>query len=198
MLRQLHEYKSRHVADIAAWHHSYRSQLDEARKENSHLREQLWEMQTHARRANESLRAFRRRYDENEERWDRRVQDTAARQELRFWKRVAMPELEDDDPYWSADDDIIDPAEKERLSEVAQRAVDEQQLAEQHLAQQQLDQGRLDEDAHAQPVQQAQPATYAGLSVGLQKEDTAGCAFPMPSPPPRPLSAVSSTGSTGH
>lgn len=187
LLKQFHEYKAKHVADVAAWHHSYRSQLDEARRENSRLREQIWEMQAHASRANESLRDFRRRYDEDERRWDRRVEAVAARQELRFWKRVAMPELEDDDTYWSGDDDIIDPAEKERLRELEQRAVQEQMMTDSQAE---------DSDGGGRS-QQHFPFQQMGVmgGIAMQREDTSHQV--MPAPPPRPLSAASSTGSTG-
>jgi len=50
MLKQFHDYKAKHVADVAAWHRSYRAQLAEARAENSRLREQIWEMQARAGR----------------------------------------------------------------------------------------------------------------------------------------------------
>ncbi|KEY68238.1 hypothetical protein S7711_04770 [Stachybotrys chartarum IBT 7711] len=179
MLKQFHEYKAKHVADVTAWHRSYRAQLDEARRENSRLREQMWEMQAHARHANESLRDFRRRYDEDEARWNRRVDDKAVRQELRFWKRLAMPELEDDDPYWSDDDDIIDPAEKERLRELEHRAAQEQMA----------DSQTEDSEGH----QSLQESLMGGIA--MQREDSMGQAVPMP--PPRPLSAASTTGSTG-
>ncbi|AEO63563.1 uncharacterized protein THITE_25820, partial [Thermothielavioides terrestris NRRL 8126] len=128
MLRQFHEYKAKHVADVAAWHRSYRAQLAEARAENSRLREQIWEMQARAAAANEALRRFRARYDADEARWERRVDAKAVRQQLRFWKRMAMPYLDDDDPCWSDDDDLIDVAEKKRLEEL-QRLASEQQLA---------------------------------------------------------------------
>jgi hypothetical protein len=164
------------VADVSAWHRSYRAQLDEARRENSRLREQIWEMHAHAGRANESLREFRRRYDEDEARWNRRVDDKAVRQELRFWKRMAMPDLEDDDPYWSDDDDIIDPAEKRRLRELEQRAAQEQFADSQT------------EDSEGQPV-----LMHDGLGgIAMQRENAMGQAMP-----PRPLSAASTTGSTG-
>lgn len=182
MLKQFHEYKSKHVADVAAWHRSYRAQLDEARRENSRLREQIWEMQTHAGRANESLRKFRRKYDEDEERFAKRVDDTALRQELRFWKRMAMPELEDDDPYWSGDDDIIDEAEKERLRELELRAAQEQHMVD--------SQGEDSDEQHH--------LSSMGMMGGIAmvREDSNGQALPIP--PPRPLSAASSTGSTGR
>lgn len=183
MLKQFHEYKAKHVADVATWHRSYRAQLDEARRENSRLREQIWEMQTHASHANDSLRTFRKKYDEDEERWSRRVDETAGRQELRFWKRMAMHELEDDDPYWSGDDDIIDSAEKERLRELELRAAQEQHLAESQAE---------DSDGHHHLPSMG---TMMG-GIAMQREESAGQALPIP--PPRPLSAASSTGSTGR
>ncbi|KAG6012864.1 hypothetical protein E4U43_007611 [Claviceps pusilla] len=191
MLKQFHEYKAKHVADVAAWHRSYRSQLDEARQENSRLREQIWEMRTHAGRANESLRQFRRKYYEDERRWDQRVENTALRQELRFWKRMAMPELEDDDPYWSGDDDLIDSAEKERLRELEQRAAQEQMM-----------EGQVEEEeaaaaaaAAADGVQEVSHGSMMG-GVAMQREESAGRGLPVP--PMRPSSAASSTGSTGQ
>lgn len=179
MLKQFHEYKTKHVTDVATWHRSYRKQLAEARDENSRLREQIWQMQRHAGQANENLRDFRRKYDEDEARWDRRVDEKAIRQELRFWKRMAMPELEDDDPYWSDDDDIIDPAEKERLQELELKAAQEQ------LADSQA------EDSDGQQM----PMDMMG-GIAMQREDSSG--HGLPAPPPRPLSAASSTGSTGQ
>ncbi|KID64684.1 uncharacterized protein G6M90_00g112040 [Metarhizium brunneum] len=188
MLKQFHEYKAKHVADVAAWHRSYRVQLDEARQENSRLREQIWEMQTHASRANENLRLFRSKYDEDAERWEKRVEGTSVRQELRFWKRMAMPELDDDDSYWSGDDDVIDEAEKERLRDLEQRA-----------AQEQLMEGQVDDDAAEGQMQSghAQMAAHAGVmgGIAMQRDESARA---VPVPPPRPLSAASSTGSTGQ
>lgn len=186
MLRQFHEYKAKHVADVAAWHRSYRSQLDEARRENSKLREQIWEMQAHAGRANDSLKTFRRKYHEDEERWRRKVDDVSARQELRFWKRMAMPELEDDDTYWSDDDDLVDPAEKDRLRDMEQRAAQEQQM----MADNQGDDG---DGSHQQQSAFQHMGVMGGIA--MQREDTSHQI--MPAPPPRPLSAASSTGSTG-
>jgi hypothetical protein len=185
MLKQFHEYKSRHVADVASWHRSYRAQLDEARRENSRLREQIWEMQAHAGQANESLRSFRRVYDEDEARWARRVDAVAARQELRFWKRMAMPELEDDDAYWSDDDDIIDKAEKDRLQDLEQRVMQEQMMVSDSQS----------EDMDGQPNPHA---TFHHMGVmggiAMQREDMSSQGVSVP---PRPMSAASSTGSTG-
>jgi len=191
MLRQFHEYKARHVADVAAWHRSYRAQLAEARAENCRLREQIWEMQARAGRANELLRKFRARYEQDTARWDRRVEARAVRQELRFWKRLAMPYLPEDDPYWSDDDDLIDVAEKRRLAEEAQRRAEEQRM---QLA-------SLDDAADAAAAATATAGDEDGeiapeVSLGgvpMQREDSGL----MPFPPPRPSSAAS-TGSSGQ
>lgn len=179
MLKQFHEYKTKHVSDVVAWHRSYRRQLAEARDENSRLREQIWQMQAHASAANGNLRDFRKTYDEDAARWDRRVDERAVRQELRFWKRMAMPELEDDDPYWSDDDDVIDPAEKERLHHLDLKA-----------AQEQLDSQA--EDSDGQPL----PPTSMMGGIPMTREEMPG--LNMPLQPPRPMSAASSTGSTGQ
>lgn len=182
MLKQFHEYKAKHVTDVAAWHRSYRSQLAEARAENSRLREQIWEMQERAGKANELLRTFRRKYDEDETRWDRRVEDVAARQELRFWKRMAMPEVGDEDPCWSDDDDLIDSAEKERLKELEQRAAQEQLAGSQQMG-----------DEYSQPQ-----SPESSMMGGVPMQRDLGVPMGMPVPPPRPSSATSSTGSSGQ
>ncbi|EFQ28388.1 hypothetical protein CGRA01v4_12041 [Colletotrichum graminicola] len=182
MLKQFHEYKAKHVTDVAAWHRSYRSQLAEARAENSRLRDQIWEMQERAGKANEALRKFRRKYDENETRWDRRVEEVAARQELRFWKRMAMPEVSDDDPCWSDDDDLIDPAEKERQKELEKRAAQEQLAGSQQMG---------DEYSRSQSPE-------SSMMGGVPMQRDLGIPMGMPVPPPRPSSATSSTGSSGQ
>ncbi|KAF5971956.1 hypothetical protein FCOIX_9630 [Fusarium coicis] len=190
LLRQFHEYKTKHVSDVAAWHRSYRKQLADARDENARLREQIWQMQAHAGRANESLREYRRKYDEDEGRWNKLVDEKAHRQELRFWKRMAMPELDDDDPYWSDDDDIIDPAEKKRLHELDLKA-----------AQEQLDSQAEDSDGQGPPPQLPLPGMGIGMGmmggIPMQREDS-GASHGVPALPPRPSSAASSTGSTGQ
>ncbi|KAK1654773.1 hypothetical protein BDP81DRAFT_389809 [Colletotrichum phormii] len=182
MLKQFHEYKAKHVTDVAAWHRSYRSQLAEARAENSRLREQIWGMQERAGKANEVLRKFRRKYDEDETRWDRRVEDVAARQELRFWKRMAMPEVSDEDPCWSDDDDLIDPAEKERLRELEKRAAQEQLSGSQQMG-----------DEYSRPQ-----SPESSMMGGVPMQRDLGIPMSMPVPPPRPSSANSSTGSSGQ
>ncbi|KAK3307932.1 uncharacterized protein B0T15DRAFT_499829 [Chaetomium strumarium] len=195
MLKQFHDYKAKHVADVAAWHRSYRAQLAEARAENSRLREQIWEMQARAGAANEMLRRFRTRYDADEARWERRVEAKAVRQELRFWKRMAMPHLEDDDSCWSDDDDLIDVAEKKRLEEM-QKLAAEQQLA---AAAAELgdivggggDDGGVPPEVPSAPV----PQSMIG-GVPMQRDD--GGSMMLPIPPPRPSSVASSTGSSGQ
>ena len=99
-----------------------------------------------------------------------------------------MPELEDDDPYWSNDDDLIDPAEKERLREIEQRVLHEQMM----LAQGQGD----DSDDQGQSPHQQAAFQHIGVmgGIAMQREDTSQS---LPTPPQRPLSAASSTGSTG-
>ncbi|KAF4125998.1 hypothetical protein GMORB2_1244 [Geosmithia morbida] len=208
LMKQFHEYKMKHVSDVSAWHQSYRAQLDEARRENCKLREQMWEMQAHAAHANDSLRTFRSRYDENEARWDRRVHDVAMRQELRFWKRLAMPELDDDDSYWSADDDIVDPAEKERLRDIERRAAahDHMMAGTDSLGD---DSDGPDGSLPADGGGKRSHFTSAPFLMGgiaMQREDSNGYHQQQqqqqqqqsaPAPPPRPPSAASSTGSTG-
>ncbi|KAK9791706.1 hypothetical protein SCARD494_07495 [Seiridium cardinale] len=182
LLNQFHSYKQKHIADVSAWHRSYRAQLAEARSENSKLREQVWEMQEHAGRANKLLREFRKKYDEDEARMDRRVEDKARKQEIRFWKRMAMPEVGDnDETAWSDDDDMVDPVEKERLREV------ERKVAEQALAGMGSGDSQQGEDSEGEDGDQV----HQGMSIiggtAMEREGS------LPIPPPRPAS----TGSTG-
>ncbi|KAK4448226.1 hypothetical protein QBC34DRAFT_115602 [Podospora aff. communis PSN243] len=215
MLKQFHDYKAKHVADVAAWHRSYRAQLAEARAENCRLREQIWEMHAHAGAANDLLRRFRTAYDEDEARWNRRVDDRARRQELRFWKRMAMPNLPDDDPYWSDDDDLIDVAEKDRLTNIAKRLAEQQAAAA--AASAAGESVELDSEAALVngPGGEQMSLSNENLPPQGQGTRTGTLPFPMslmggvpmqrgdngsimPIPPPRPLSAASSTGSTGQ
>lgn len=184
MLKQLHDYKQKHVADVASWHRSYRAQLAEERAENTRLREQIWEMQAHAGKANENLRQFRSKYDEDGARWERRIDMKAMRQELRFWKRMAMPEMPDDDPYWSDDDDLVDNMEKLRLQEMERKA------AEEALA----GVGAMDQSMEG-PGQDSTLGTQQMGGVAMQREDSLGVGMPVL--PPRPSSAAS-TGSSGQ
>jgi hypothetical protein len=198
MLKQFHDYKAKHVADVAAWHRSYRAQLAEARAENSRLREQIWEMQARAGRANEVLRRFRARYDDDAARWERRVEAKAVRQELRFWKRMAMPHLPEDDPCWSDDDDLVDVAEKRRLEEMSRLAA-AQQLA---AAAAELGDivGNGGEDGEVPPEVPSVPGMPQSMMGGVPMQREDGSVM-LPIPPPRPSSAssiASSTGSSGQ
>ncbi|KAK3296774.1 uncharacterized protein B0H64DRAFT_472972 [Chaetomium fimeti] len=199
MLKQFHDYKAKHVGDVAAWHRSYRAQLAEARAENCRLREQIWEMQARAGHANEALRGFRGRYDEDGARWDRRVDAKAVRQELRFWKRMAMPHLPEDDPYWSDDDDLVDAVEKKRdLAEKRQLEIT-RLVAREQLAEGAAGQGDGAEDGEVPPEVPSAPGAGQGMVMGgvpMQREDSG--AVMLPTPPPRPSSAASSTGSSGQ
>ncbi|KAK0720684.1 hypothetical protein B0H67DRAFT_643907 [Lasiosphaeris hirsuta] len=215
MLKQFHDYKAKHVADVAAWHRNYRTQLAEARAENCRLREQIWEMQAHAGTANELLRMFRTRYDEDEARWERRVDAKAHRQELRFWKRLALPMMADDDPYWSDDDDLIDTAEKRRLKELQKQLADQAHAAATaaaaggtlgdmesmsggrgEMGERGEDMGSGDNSMQqgSRPGTLTFPMSLVG-GVPMQRGDSGSM---MPIPPPRPSSAASSTGSTGQ
>lgn len=186
LLQQLHSYKQKHIADVSAWHRSYRAQLAEARAENSRLREQIWDMQEHAGQANKLLREFRKKYDEDESRMDRRVEEKAKKQEIRFWKRMAMPEVgEDDETAWSDDDDIVDPVEKARLKEVEKR------VAEQAMAGIGSGDSQHSEDSEGEDGSTHTDLGSIGAAIGSVAMEREGS---LPAPPTRP----SSTGSTGE
>lgn len=172
MVRQAHEYKARNVSDVSAWHRSYREQLAEAREENSRLREQVWDMQERGGRLNELARRFRALYDAEPSRYESRVEHAALRQEVRFWKRMAMPEIADDDPCWSDDDDLIDPAETKRLAEVeraaAALAAEQQlkmQLEEEQAAMDQENQQQQQQFQDFQQQQQQQQQDELGTNA---------------------------------
>jgi hypothetical protein len=187
LLNQFHSYKQKHISDVSAWHRSYRSQLAEARAENSRLREQIWEMQDHAGQANKMLREFRKKYDEDEVRMDHRIEDKAKKQEIRFWKRMAMPELTDSDKAaWSDDDDIVDPMEKERLREVEWKAAEQAT----GLGSTDSQQGEDSEDEDGSVGQGHQGMGIFG-GVAMEREGS------TQTPPPRPASTGSTGGQTG-
>ncbi|KAI1283866.1 hypothetical protein F5Y07DRAFT_90540 [Xylaria sp. FL0933] len=188
IINQFHGYKQKHVADVAAWHRSYRAQLAEARAENCRLREQMWEVQEHASRANDLLREFRRKFDEDQTRWDKRVREKATRQELRFWKRMAMPEVDENEvDFWSDDDDLVDPVEKERLKKV------EREVAEQALAGLGSASSQQSEDSEGEA---GEPPSLSGIigGVAMERDRDGGT---MPTPPPRPASTGSTGGQSG-
>jgi len=131
---------------------------------------------------------------------------------LRFWKRMAMPNLPDDDPYWSDDDDLIDVAEKERLTNIAKRLAEQQAAAAAAVAAGES----MELDSEAAGVGEQMGGSNENLPPQGQGSRTGSLPFPMgilggvpmqrggdtgsimPVPPPRPSSAASSTGSTGQ
>jgi hypothetical protein len=218
MVKRLHEYKANQVAEISQWHKSYRNQLAAERDENARLREQIWDMQARAGRANDALRKFRHHYEESEERWQRAADYMALKQQVRFWKRMAMPHLPDDDPYWTDDEDLIDAKEKVRLREqeklkereAAAQAAQAEAQAE-HEKQMEFQQAQAQAQAQAQQQQQGGGGGAGGTAVThapqanrpivpvvggmvMHREDTSPVAMTLPS---RPASA-SSTGSSGQ
>lgn len=191
LLSHFHAYKQKHIADVSAWHRSYRTQLAEARAENSRLREQIWEMQEHAAKANAMLREFRKRYDEDPGRMDRRVEARARRQEVRFWKRLAMPDVPDDDEEaWSDDDDLVDPVEKERLRENELKLAEQRQAG---LGSSSSQQGEDSEDEDGGSGGAPEHHGLGGLGGVAMERDSSTGGIVVPTPPPRPAS----TGSTG-
>lgn len=115
ILDKMHKFKSQHELDTLAWHKNYRQQLAAERQENLDLRNHINDMRAAAARANDHLRQLRRYLTDHDELRELRVQNLALRQEKRWWKRMAMPYLPDDDSEFSDDDDLIDPEEKKRL-----------------------------------------------------------------------------------
>ncbi|KAK7754809.1 hypothetical protein SLS62_003123 [Diatrype stigma] len=149
--------------------------------------------------------------------WTRCIDDRARRQELRFWKRMAMPHIPDDDPIWSDDDDLIDSAEKERLSEMERKVAEQQALAgfgnsgsgDEH--EHELEHGGgEDSDGegsvinHHQPPIITAPVAVALGGVPMERDTSSGSGsggrgemMMMPAPPPRPASTGSTGGFTG-
>ena len=115
---KMHKYKEKHETDTLAWHLSYRNQLDEERAENDRLRFQIDDMRAAACRANGHLRDMRRYATDHPLLHELTVQNVALRQEKRFWKRLALPLLADDDSEFSDDDDLMDPEEKKRQAAI--------------------------------------------------------------------------------
>lgn len=188
ILGQFHEFKQRHIADVSAWHRSYRQQLAESRAENERLREQIWDMQEHAGRANDMLRQFRKTYDEDVDRWRTRIDDRAQRQEIRFWKRMAMPDVPDTAEDWSDDDDMVDPVEKERLIE-AKRQSDE------HVAHGLGSGSSQQSDESEGDVMGTESLKSSRPMGGVAMERDSSNA--MSNPPPRPSSTGSTQGRAG-
>ena len=113
---KMHTFREKTDADVLTWHKNYRKQLEIERSENLDLRNEINEMRAGVVRANDSLREMRRYITDHPEWHELRVQNVALRQEKRFWKRLALPLLADDDSEFSDDDDLIDLEEKKRLA----------------------------------------------------------------------------------
>lgn len=147
----------------------------------------MLDMQEHAGKANALLRDFRKKYDENLGRNDRIIEDRAKKQEIRFWKRMAMPEVGDgDESIWSDDDDLVDPAEKDRLREV------ERKVAEQALAGMGSSDSQQGEESEGDEAADELHGLVGGVAMERDGSNSSVLGHGMP-PPPRPQS----TGSTG-
>lgn len=116
----MHKYKEQHEKDTLAWHKNYRKQLADEREENLNLRNQINDMKAAACRANGHLRDMRKHINDHDELQELRTQNHQYRMERRYWKRMALPLIADDDSEWSGDDDLIDPEEKKREAEKAE------------------------------------------------------------------------------
>ncbi|KAF4627235.1 hypothetical protein G7Y89_g10921 [Cudoniella acicularis] len=116
---KMHRFKEQHEADTLAWHKNYRKQLADEREENLNLRNQINDMKAAACRANDGLRQMRRFVGDNDKWHELEVENHRLRTEKRFWKRLALPLIPDNDSEWSDDDDLIDPEEK--IREAAKR-----------------------------------------------------------------------------
>ncbi|TVY82617.1 hypothetical protein LSUE1_G003117 [Lachnellula suecica] len=127
---KVHKFKATHEADTLAWHKNYRKQLADEREENLRLRNEMNDLKAGACRANGHIRDMRRYLTDNDERHELRVENHRLRTEKRFWKRLALPLIPDDDSEWSDDDDLIDSEEKKRL-EAALR--EKERLAKEEL-----------------------------------------------------------------
>ncbi|KAH6682572.1 hypothetical protein B0J14DRAFT_612740 [Halenospora varia] len=111
---KMHRFKEQHEADTLAWHKNYRKQLADEREENLNLRNQINDMKAAACRANDGFRQMRRFVTDNDSWHELEVENHRLRTEKRFWKRLALPLIPDNDSEWSDDDDLIDPEEKKR------------------------------------------------------------------------------------
>lgn len=114
MLAQLHVHKAKEVEDTAAWHRSYRKQLDVERQENANLRCEIFDKMAAASRGMESLRQARRLLEDSDPMMDLRIEVIAKRREARTWKRKALALLPDDDSEFSSNSDIEDEEEARR------------------------------------------------------------------------------------
>lgn len=79
-------------------------------------------MKAAANRANIHLRDLRKWHNDHDEMQELKSQVQQYRLSSRYWKRMALPLLEDDDEEFSDDDDLIDPEDKKRELERAELA----------------------------------------------------------------------------
>lgn len=109
-------YKETTARDFLAWHRSYREQLAQEREENLKLRLQIDDMQASARRLNDHHIGIRRCLDRGDVWGNLESEAKGWRHEARFWKRLALKELSEDDEIFSDDDDLTD-LEKKKFEE---------------------------------------------------------------------------------
>lgn len=115
-LERIHAFKLKSTEDMCAWHRSYRDQLAHERAENLRLKNQILDMNEVATTASNNLKKFRAKWDGSPRYFEEMAEKVKYRQAARTWKRMAFPELSDDDSLFSDDDDLIDPEEKKRLA----------------------------------------------------------------------------------
>lgn len=120
VLDKMHIFKENHETDTLAWHKNYRNQLAFEREENLKLRNEINDKIASAVRANGHLRDMRRYLTDHPVIHELQIQVHQYRTSCRFYRRMALPHLPEDDSEWSDDDDLIDPEEKKRL--VAEKA----------------------------------------------------------------------------
>ncbi|TAQ86020.1 hypothetical protein B7494_g5675 [Chlorociboria aeruginascens] len=119
VLDKMHDFKAKNESDYLAWHKSYRNQLAAEREENLELRCRIADMQAHAANASAWIRKAQRWHDDHDEFHELKVLNQFHRLRGRFFRRLALPHIPDDDPdEWSDDDDLIDPEEKKRLEKM--------------------------------------------------------------------------------
>lgn len=136
MLAQLHAHKAKEVEDTAAWHRSYRRQLDIERQENVALRCEIFDKMAAASRGMESLRQARRILEDSDQMMELRIELIAKRREARTWKRKALSILPDDDSEFSSNSDIADDDDEARRQERAEMARLEAAVAEASISDQ--------------------------------------------------------------
>ena len=131
---QLHRFKEQQESDTLAWHKNYRKQLADEREENLDLRNQINDMKAAACRGSDNLRQMRHFVTDNDQWKELEIENHRLRTEKRFWKRMALPLIPDDDSTWSDDDDLIDPEEKKRETAKREKERKEKEDGEDRLS----------------------------------------------------------------